>query len=60
MSTKAKRKNRAADEEDRRSTVTIVGADEADMAAGKVSLASPIALALMRAVGLDVDGEASG
>ena len=38
-----------ADEEDRRSTVTIVGADEADMAAGKVSLASPIALALMRA-----------
>ena len=38
-----------ADESDRHTTVTIVGTDEADMAAGKVSLASPIALALMRA-----------
>ena len=38
-----------ADESDRHTTVTIVGADEADMTAGTVSLASPIALALMRA-----------
>lgn len=30
-------------------TVTIVGADEADMAAGTISIASPIALALLRA-----------
>jgi transcription elongation factor GreB len=29
--------------------VTIVGADEADMAAGKVSLTSPIAVALIKA-----------
>lgn len=38
-----------ADEEDRRTTVTIVGADEADMADGKVSLASPVAQALLGA-----------
>ena len=30
-------------------TVSIVGVDEADMAEGKVSIASPIALALLRA-----------
>jgi transcription elongation factor GreB len=30
-------------------TVTIVGVDEADMAAGKISIASPVALALLRA-----------
>ncbi len=30
-------------------TVTIVGVDEADMAAGKVSVGSPVALALLRA-----------
>jgi transcription elongation factor GreB len=29
-------------------TVTIVGVDEADMAAGKISIASPVALALLR------------
>jgi len=38
-----------ADAEDRRLTVTIVGADEADMKDGKVSLASPIAQALLGA-----------
>lgn len=38
-----------ADEEDRRMTVTIVGADEADMKEGKVSVASPIAHALLGA-----------
>lgn len=38
-----------ADEEDRRMTVTIVGADEADMKDGKVSVASPIAQALLGA-----------
>ena len=30
-------------------TVTIVGVDEADMAVGKISIASPVALALLRA-----------
>ena len=30
-------------------TVTIVGVDEADMALGKISIASPVALALLRA-----------
>jgi transcription elongation factor GreB len=30
-------------------TVTIVGVDEADMAAAKISIASPVALALLRA-----------
>jgi transcription elongation factor GreB len=29
--------------------VTIVGIEEADMAAGKISIASPVALALLRA-----------
>jgi transcription elongation factor GreB len=38
-----------ADADDRRTTVTIVGADEADMKEGKVSLASPIAQALLGA-----------
>jgi transcription elongation factor GreB len=38
-----------ADEDDRRTTVTIVGADEADMGTGKVSLVSPIAQALLGA-----------
>ncbi len=38
-----------AHEDDRQTTVTIVGADEADTALGQVSLASPVALALMRA-----------
>ena len=39
-------------------TVTIVGADEADMGAGKISLTSPVATALIRAqarVGDEVD-----
>ena len=30
-------------------TVKIVGVDEADMAAGKISIASPVALALLKA-----------
>jgi transcription elongation factor GreB len=30
-------------------TVTIVGVDEADMAAGKISIGSPVALAMLRA-----------
>lgn len=30
-------------------TITIVGIDEADMALGKISIASPVALALLRA-----------
>ena len=38
-----------ADENDRCTTVTITGADEAGMAEGKVSLDSPIARALMHA-----------
>lgn len=37
------------DEADAEHTVTIVGADEADMSAGKVSLTSPIATALIKA-----------
>ena len=37
------------DESDVERTVTIVGADEADMAVGKVSLTSPIAVALIKA-----------
>ena len=37
------------DESDVERTVTIVGIDEADMAEGKVSLTSPIAVALIRA-----------
>ncbi len=36
-------------ERDEEITVTIVGVDEADMAQGKISIASPIALALLRA-----------
>lgn len=38
-----------ANERDEQVTVTIVGVDEADMAEGKVSIASPVALALLRA-----------
>jgi transcription elongation factor GreB len=38
-----------ATERDEEITVTIVGVDEADMAEGKISIASPIALALLRA-----------
>src|SRR4051794_19967321 len=38
-----------ANERDERATVTIVGVEEADMAAGKISVASPVALALLRA-----------
>lgn len=38
-----------ANERDEERTVTIVGVDEADMAEGKVSIGSPIALALLRA-----------
>jgi transcription elongation factor GreB len=37
------------DEADVERTVTIVGADEADMSAGKISLTSPIATALIKA-----------
>ncbi len=37
------------DESDVEKTVTIVGVDEADMAVGKVSLTSPIAIALIKA-----------
>jgi len=36
-------------ERDEELTVTIVGVDEADMAVGKISIASPVALALLRA-----------
>lgn len=35
-------------ERDEEVTVTIVGVDEADMALGKISIASPVALALLR------------
>jgi transcription elongation factor GreB len=45
------------DESETERTVTIVGADEADMAAGKISLTSPIATALIKAqaqVGVEV------
>jgi transcription elongation factor GreB len=38
-----------ANERDAAITVTIVGVDEADMAAGKISIGSPVALALLRA-----------
>ncbi len=38
-----------ATEDDKHTTVTILGADEAETARGEVSLASPVALALMRA-----------
>jgi transcription elongation factor GreB len=34
---------------DEETTVTIVGVDEADMAAGKISIGSPVALALLKA-----------
>ncbi|MSP00952.1 MAG: transcription elongation factor GreB [Acetobacteraceae bacterium] len=43
-------------ERDEELTVTIVGVDEADMAQGKISIASPVALALLRA---RVGGEVS-
>jgi transcription elongation factor GreB len=36
-------------ERDEERKVTIVGVDEADMAVGKISIASPVALALLRA-----------
>jgi transcription elongation factor GreB len=36
-------------ERDEDITVTIVGVDEADMGAGKISIGSPVALALLRA-----------
>src|ERR1700733_9740611 len=38
-----------ANERDEDITVTIVGVDEADMAAGKISIGSPVALAMLRA-----------
>ena len=38
-----------ATERDERRTVSIVGVDEADMGQAKVSIASPLALALLRA-----------
>jgi transcription elongation factor GreB len=38
-----------ANERDEEITVTIVGVDEADMAAAKISIGSPVALALLRA-----------
>jgi transcription elongation factor GreB len=38
-----------ANQRDEAVTVTIVGVDEADMAAGKISIGSPVALALLRA-----------
>jgi transcription elongation factor GreB len=38
-----------ANERDEEVTVTIVGIDEADMGAGKISIGSPVALALLRA-----------
>jgi transcription elongation factor GreB len=38
-----------ASERDEECTVTIVGVDEADMSAGKISIGSPVALALLRA-----------
>jgi transcription elongation factor GreB len=37
-----------ANERDEEITVTIVGVDEADMGAGKISIGSPVALALLR------------
>lgn len=38
-----------ANDRDERRTVAIVGIDEADMAAGTISIGSPVALALLRA-----------
>src|SRR6201996_2696985 len=38
-----------ANERDEEVTVMIVGVDEADMAVGKISIGSPVALALLRA-----------
>jgi len=38
-----------ANERDEELTVTIVGVDEADMGAGKISIGSPVALAMLRA-----------
>jgi transcription elongation factor GreB len=38
-----------ANQRDEEITVTIVGVDEADMGAGKISIGSPVALALLRA-----------
>jgi transcription elongation factor GreB len=38
-----------ANERDETVTVTIVGVDEADMAAAKISIGSPVALAMLRA-----------
>ncbi len=38
-----------ATEQDDERTITIVGVDEADMTQGKVSIGSPVALALLRA-----------
>ena len=38
-----------ANERDEEIRVKIVGVDEADMAAGKISIGSPVALALLRA-----------
>jgi transcription elongation factor GreB len=38
-----------ANERDETVTVTIVGVDEADMAAGTISIGSPVALAMLRA-----------
>jgi transcription elongation factor GreB len=38
-----------ATERDEEVTVSIVGVDEADMGAGKISIGSPVALALLRA-----------
>ena len=38
-----------ANERDEAITVTLVGVDEADMAAGKISIGSPVALAMLRA-----------
>ena len=38
-----------ANERDEAVSVTIVGVDEADMTAGKISIGSPVALALLRA-----------
>jgi len=38
-----------ANERDEEVTVTIVGVDEADMSAGKISMGSPVALAMLRA-----------
>jgi transcription elongation factor GreB len=38
-----------ANERDEEVTVTIVGVDEADMGAGKISIGSPVALAMLQA-----------